>query len=351
MSAPINRVKSWTASDYDMIIDVRSPAEFADDHLPGAVNLPVLDNDQRAEIGTMYKQISPFAAKRAGAALVAGNIAQHIGSALKDADRNFRPLVYCWRGGQRSGAMARIFSEIGWQTDLVDGGYKRFRKQVLDGLDSLPHRLNLVVLRGRTGLAKTHILQAALAKGAQVIDLELLANHRGSLLGPEPDGEQPPQRLFESHLHAVLCGLDPTRPVFIEAESNKVGQIHVPAALWAAMRGAVSVVADTKIEHRVAFLCRDYAHIIAEPARLDPLLDWVVTRLGQDTVDGWRQLIAAGEWPGFVRAVLDDHYDPAYDKSAAQRNQEIIATLDVGTLDAAAIDRAADQLLALRPAG
>jgi tRNA 2-selenouridine synthase len=351
MGAPINRVESWTASDYDMIIDVRSPAEFADDHLPGAVNLPVLDNDQRAEIGTMYKQISPFAAKRAGAALVAGNIAQHIGSALKDADRNFRPLVYCWRGGQRSGAMARIFSEIGWQTDLVDGGYKRYRKQVLDGLDSLPQHLNLVVLRGRTGLAKTHILQAALARGAQVIDLEALANHRGSLLGPEPDGEQPRQRLFESHLHAVLCGLDPARPVFIEAESNKVGQIHVPAALWAAMRGAVSVVADTKIEYRVAFLCRDYAHIIAEPARLDPLLDWVVTRLGHDIVDGWRQLIAAGDWPGFVRAVLDDHYDPAYDKSAAQRNHEIIATLDAGTLDAAAIDRAANQLLALRPAG
>ena len=351
MGAPINRVESWTASDYDMIIDVRSPAEFADDHLPGAVNLPVLDNDQRAEIGTMYKQISPFAAKRAGAALVAGNIARHIGSALKDADRNFRPLVYCWRGGQRSGAMARIFSEIGWQTDLVDGGYKRYRKQVLDGLDSLPQRLNLVVLRGRTGLAKTHILQAALTRGAQVIDLEALANHRGSLLGPEPNGEQPPQRLFESHLHAVLCGLDPARPVFIEAESNKVGKIHVPAALWAAMRRAVSVVADTKIEYRVAFLCRDYAHIIAEPARLDPLLDWVVTRLGHDIVDGWRQLVAAGDWPGFVRAVLDDHYDPAYDKSAAQRNHEIIATLDAGTLDAAAIDRAADQLLALRPAG
>ena len=351
MGAPINRVESWTASDYDMIIDVRSPAEFADDHLPGAVNLPVLNNDQRAEIGTMYKQISPFAAKRAGAALVAGNIAQHIGSALKDADRNFRPLVYCWRGGQRSGAMARIFSEIGWQTDLVDGGYKRYRKQVLDGLDSLPQHLNLVVLRGRTGVAKTHILQVALTRGAQVIDLEALANHRGSLLGPEPDGEQPPQRLFESHLHAVLCGLDPARPVFIEAESNKVGQIHVPAALWARMRGAVSVVADTKIEYRVAFLCRDYAHIIAEPARLDPLLDWVVTRLGHDIVDGWRQLIAAGDWPGFVRAVLDDHYDPAYDKSAAQRNHEIIATLDAGTLDAAAINRAADQLLALRPAG
>ena len=348
MSAPITRVERWNAGDYDMIIDVRSPAEFADDHLPGAVNLPVLDNDQRAEIGTMYKQVSPFAAKRAGAAIVAGNIAVHLSTILQDTDRNFRPLIYCWRGGQRSGSMARIFSEIGWRTDLIDGGYKRYRKQVLDGLDSLPQTLRLIVLRGRTGLAKTHILQAARAKGAQVIDLEGLANHRGSLLGPEPDGKQPPQRLFESRLHAVLCGLDPARPVFIEAESNKVGQIHVPAALWAAMRGAVSVVADAKIEHRVAFLCRDYAHIIANPVHLDPLLSWVVTRLGHDIVDGWRDLIAAGDWPGFVRAVLDDHYDPAYDKSASQRNHEIIATLDAGTLDANAIDRAADRLLALR---
>ncbi len=348
MGAPINRVESWTASDYDMIIDVRSPAEFADDHLPGAVNLPVLDNDQRAKIGTIHKKISPFAAKRAGAALIAENIARHISSVLKDTDCNFRPLVYCWRGGQRSGAIARVFSEIGWQTDLVDNGYKRYRKQVLDGLDSLPKRLNLVVLRGRTGLAKTYILRAALAKGAQVIDLEALANHRGSLLGKEPDAEQPPQRLFESHLHAVLCCLDRNRPVFIEAESNKVGQIHIPAALWAAMRGAASVVANSKIKHRVDFLCQDYAHIIAEPARLNPLLEWGVTRLGHDIVDGWRQLIAAGDWPSFVRAVLDDHYDPAYDKSAAQRNNEIIATLDLGMLDAAAIDRAADQLLALR---
>ena len=347
MSAPINRVESWTASDYDMIIDVRSPAEYADDHLPGAVNLPVLNNEQRAKIGMLYKQVSPFAAKRAGAALVAANIAQHIDTALKDANRNFRPLIYCWRGGQRSNSMARILSEIGWQTDLVHGGYKRYRKQVLHGLDGLPQRLRLVVLRGRTGLAKTHILQAALGKGAQVIDLEKLANHRGSLLGSEPGGVQPPQRLFESHLHAVLSELDQARPVFIEAESNKVGQIHVPAALWAAMRGAVSVVADTNIKHRVAFLCRDYAHIIADPARLDPLLTWVVTRVGYDIVRGWRHLIAAGDWPGFVRAVLDDHYDPAYDKSAAQRNHEIIATLDAGRLDAAAIDRAADQLLAL----
>ncbi len=345
MGAPINLVKSWNASDYDMIIDVRSPAEFGEDHLPGAINLPVLDNTQRAEIGKMYKQISPFAAKRAGAAFVAGNLARHLGSTLKEANRKFRPLVYCWRGGQRSRSMAQIFSEIGWQTDLIDGGYKRYRKHVLDGLDNLPKSLRLVLLRGRTGLAKTHILQAAQAKGAQVIDLEGLANHRGSLLGAAPDGKQPPQRLFESNLHTVLNNFDEARPVFIEAESNKIGQIHVPAALWAAMRSANSVEVQTKIHYRVSFLCRDYAHIIANPALLEPLFEWAVTRHGHEVVNGWRQFIAAGDWRGFVHAVLLDHYDPAYDKSAALRNHKIIATLDAGFLDTIAIERAADQLL------
>lgn len=347
MGAPVKRLEEWNDGDYDMIIDVRSPAEFNDDHIPGAVNMPVLDNDQRAEIGTMYKQISPFAAKRAGAALVARNIAGHIETKLGDAGRNFKPLIYCWRGGQRSGAMARIFSEIGWHTDLVDGGYKRYRKQVLHGLEETSEAVQLIVLRGRTGTAKTHILHAAMEKGAQIIDLEGLANHRGSLLGAEPDSPQPSQRLFESRLYGVMRGFNMAKPVFIEAESNKVGQIHVPPALWVKMREARSVIIDCEIEHRIAFLCRDYAHIIAEPDRLNPLLGWVVSRIGHDIVDAWRASIAAGDWSGFVKAVLVDHYDPAYDKSASQRNRDVIGRIDAGQLDQKAIEKSADALLAL----
>lgn len=344
MGAPILRITDWQAHPADMIIDVRSPSEFADDHVPGAINMPVLDDQQRIEIGTMYKQISPFAAKRAGAALVARNIAHHLQTTLKDAPRDFSPLVYCWRGGQRSGSMARILSEIGWQTGVIEGGYKAYRKSVLDGLDSLPPQLQLVVVRGRTGTAKTHILRAARDKGAQIIDLEGLAVHRGSLLGPEPDAPQPAQRQFESDLHGVLARLDPARPVFIEAESNKVGQIHVPPALWAAMKGTRTLSITAGNAARIAFLIRDYQHIIAEPDRIAPLLDWVVTRLGHDVVDGWRGQIAAGDWPGFVGALLADHYDPAYDRSSASRDHDIIATIDGGALDAAAIDAAAAQL-------
>jgi len=349
MGAPISVVTDWNADDYDMVIDVRSPDEFADDHLPGAVNMPVLDNAQRAEIGTMYKQISPFAAKRKGAVLVAQNISRHIETHLATTGKDFRPLVYCWRGGQRSRSMATIFSEIGWRTDLIEGGYRTYRKQVLDGLNTIPATLRLAILRGRTGTAKTRILRAAAAAGVQIIDLEGLANHRGSLLGPEPDGPQPPQRLFESELYAVLQKIDPARPVFVEAESNKVGQIHVPPALWALMKAAPSVTIAASLESRIAFLCRDYAHIIAEPSRLSPLLDWASSRVGHACVDGWWEMIAAGDWSGFVRSVLVEHYDPAYDKSSSQRGHQTIDTLDAGALDEPAIAALAQELAQILP--
>ncbi len=203
MAPPITRVTAWMQDDYSCIIDVHAPAEFADDHVPGAINLPVLNDAERAEIGTIHKQIGPFEAKRRGAALVAQNIARHLETELCNAPRDFRPLVYCWRGGQRSGAMARILSEIGWKTTVIEGGYKHYRKQVLEQLDSIPQQLKLVILRGATGTAKTHILHAAESKGAQVIDLEGLAHHRGSLLGPEPGIDQPSQRQFESE---IGCG-------------------------------------------------------------------------------------------------------------------------------------------------
>ncbi len=128
MSTPINRISAdldvIKKASFDSIIDVRSPAEFADDHMPGAINLPVLDDDERAQIGTLYKQVNPFEAKRAGAALVAKNIAAHLQSQLATKDRDWRPLIYCWRGGQRSGAMARIFSDIGWHSTVIEGATK-----------------------------------------------------------------------------------------------------------------------------------------------------------------------------------------------------------------------------------
>lgn len=347
MSPPIKRTADWSSQSFSMIIDVRSESEFTDDHIPGAVSMPVLNDEERVEVGTLYKQVGAFEAKRRGAALVARNISRHLEEKLDHAPKDFAPLVYCWRGGQRSGAMARILSEIGWRVTLVDGGYKTYRKQVLDGLDEIPDQLRLIILRGRTGTAKTRILRAAAGLGAQVIDLEGLASHRGSLLGPEPGKGQPSQRLFESGLFDVMRRFDPNRPVFVEAESNKVGACHVPAALWRCMRGAPSLQVTAPLPARVAFLLEDYQHVVAEPSRLDPLLEWVVERIGHEAVARWREAIESDDWSGFVTRVLEDHYDPAYDRSAARRDHQDIEVLNTDALDDRAVADLAARLAAI----
>lgn len=348
MGTPIKRITEWwQQDDVNTIIDVRTPSEFADDHLPGAINLPVFTNQQRIAIGTMYKQMGAFEAKRAGAALVAQNVSTHLQYSLADKPRDWRPLVYCWRGGQRSGAMAQILSDIGWHVKVIDGGYKRYRRDILARLDDIPLTLRFIKVGGATGTAKTHILQAIHDLGAQVIDLEGLANHRGSLLGNEPDGNQPAQRLFESKIAARLGQFDKARPVFIEAESNKIGQLHIPAVLFAAMRVAKTVLITASIPARVAFLRRDYKHMTDAPARLMPLFDGLVKHYGHEVINGWRALCSAGDWDGLVGNLLETHYDPAYRRSASTHGQDVILTIDGAALDARSIRKAASQLVTL----
>ena len=226
MSPPITRVSSdislAEADKFDTIIDVRSPAEFADDHIPGAINLPVLDDQQRSEIGVIYTQVNPFTAKKAGAALVAQNIAAHLQTSLQDKARDWRPLVYCWRGGHRSAAMAQIFSNIGWHSSVIEGGYKSYRRRVLDCLDHMPKQLSLIIVSGQTGTAKTHILRAAFLKGAPIIDLEKLASHRGSLLGGEPDQPQPSQRYFDRYFVVCLTNASPDNLYWSKLKATKL---------------------------------------------------------------------------------------------------------------------------------
>ncbi|MDC1501373.1 tRNA 2-selenouridine(34) synthase MnmH, partial [Octadecabacter sp.] len=245
---------------FDTVIDVRSPAEFAEDHVPGAINLPALSNDQRAQVGTVYVQISPFKARKMGAAMVARNVAAHLEGPLKDHLGSWRPLVYCWRGGQRSGSFASILTQIGWRAEVVDGGYQAFRNLVHDVLykDAVPHRL--ILLDGNTGTAKTDLLHRLDRLGVQVLDLEGLANHRGSLLG-EMDGGQPAQKGFETALACALLKLDPTRPTLVEAESSKVGERVVPPTLWAAMKAAPRIEIDAPLDARAAYLADAYADV------------------------------------------------------------------------------------------
>ena len=350
MSPPITRVSSdislAEADKFDTIIDVRSPAEFADDHIPGAINLPVLDDQQRSEIGVIYTQVNPFTAKKAGAALVAQNIAAHLQTSLQDKARDWRPLVYCWRGGHRSAAMAQIFSNIGWHSSVIEGGYKSYRRRVLDCLDHMPKQLSLIIVSGQTGTAKTHILRAAFLKGAPIIDLEKLASHRGSLLGGEPDQPQPSQRYFESLLCRVLNQCVPGQPILVEAESNKIGNIHIPPAFWAAMRNAPAIKVTAPINARVNFLQRDYAHLIKHPKIIMPLLSKLKYRHSTKQLAAWSEMINREEWRDFVKSLLKTHYDPSYRRSGSTRMASETEIVAATTLNQDDIDRLAEVIIA-----
>ena len=256
---------------FDDIIDVRSPAEFAEDHIPGSINCPVLDNEQRIEVGTLYKQVSPFAAKKIGAAYVAENIARHLRESFLDRPKDWKPLILCWRGGQRSGSMTLIFRKIGWDAQQLEGGYKAYRRHVVEALSILPRQLKLKVICGATGSGKSRILQSLARRGEQVLDLEALASHKGSVLGVLPGAPQPSQKMFESRLLVVLRGLDPLRPVYVEAESRKIGSLHVPDTLIETMRAGECINIEASFPARVEFLLRDYDYFLGAP-------DWLNTR-------------------------------------------------------------------------
>lgn len=300
---------------FDAIIDARSPAEFAEDHLPGALNLPVLDDGERARIGTLHKQVSAFEAKKAGAALVSRNIARHLELALADKPRNYRPLVYCWRGGNRSGAFTTVLRAIGWNACQLEGGYKAFRRHVIGELAALPGRFDFHVISGPTGVGKSRFLKALGRCGAQILDLEELAAHMGSVLGAYPDRPQPAQKLFETRVWHALRGFDPDKPVFVESESRKIGNLHTPEHLLAHMRAAQCVNLTADIPVRVALLKQEYAHFLADAETLNRQLDCLVPLLGRERVDAWKALARAGRWDELVGDLLVHHYDPAYSRS------------------------------------
>ncbi|MFO8125130.1 tRNA 2-selenouridine(34) synthase MnmH [Yoonia sp.] len=330
---------------FDTVIDVRSPAEFAQDHIPGAINLPALSNEQRAEVGTIYKQISAFDGRKIGAGMVIRNVADHIDGPLMDKDGAWRPLVYCWRGGQRSGVFSTLLSEIGWRADTVKGGYTAFRRLVKASLydDPLPHRF--VLLDGYTGTAKTEILPRLAARGVQVIDLEGLACHRGSLLGGMPGG-QPSQKAFETGLAVALSKLDPARPVVVEAESSKIGRIALPASVWAAMLAAPRIVIQVPTAARAAYLARAYREVIEDPEIVAEKLAPLRRLRGHATVDRWIALSQEGALVDLSHALMVDHYDPSYAKSRRIDEREVLAEVSVETLDEAGQERAADAIAA-----
>jgi len=308
------RVGVGALADYPDRIDVRSPAEFALDRVPRAINHPVLDDAERARVGTLYVT-SEFAARRLGAALVARNISRMLETAFADKPRDWRPLIYCWRGGQRSRSLAHVLNEIGWRAMQLDGGYRAYRRHVVAQLAVLSARYDFVVICGLTGSGKSRLLDALASAGAQTLDLEGLARHRGSLLGDLPGAPQPSQKCFESLLHSVLESLDPARPVFVESESRRVGALQLPDALLSHMHQGRGLTLLTPLAQRVALLKEEYAHLIPDPERLSERLLPLTPLHGKATLARWGTLAGASDWDALIGELLEQHYDPTYARS------------------------------------
>jgi len=323
-------------NDFSAVIDARSEDEFAEDRLPGAVNWPSLNNEERKLVGTIYVQVNPFEAKKRGAALVAANIARHIEREVIDKPRTWQPLVYCWRGGKRSGSLALVLDQIGFRVSVVEGGYKAFRGAVIAALPELAARLDLRVVCGPTGSGKTRLLHALAEAGAQVLDLEALANHRSSVLGFIPGQAQPGQKRFETLIWERLRAFDPSRPVFVESESRKVGNVSVPDAVIERMRASPCLKLELSLNERVALLLEDYEFFVHDPKLFGERLAALTELRGKAVVEGWQAKVNAGAVESVVRELLEKHYDPGYSSSIARNFRQYAAARPIVPADRSA---------------
>ena len=353
MSAATANSGSITVADLDNypdIIDVRSEGEYAEDFIPGAVNHPVLNNEERARVGTLNNAASAFEAKRMGAALVARNIAVMLEQHFADKPRDWAPLIYCWRGGKRSRSLTLVLREIGFKAVQLEGGYKAYRARVATELTELPKQFRYITICGCTGTGKTALLHALRDAGAQVIDLEGLANHKGSLLGESVTAPQPTQKRFDSSLWAQLRALDPARPVFVESESKKIGLVQMPESMREQMAAGVCVWLDVPVAARVLHLRGEYEHFVADPTLLMTKLVPLKALRGGEMLERWQALAAAGNIDGVVESLLVDHYDPLY-TTAIKRNYPSLTTarrVVIESLTPDALRLAAEALVAAR---
>ncbi|RMH49024.1 MAG: tRNA 2-selenouridine(34) synthase MnmH [Alphaproteobacteria bacterium] len=329
---------------FDEAIDVRSPAEYAEDHLPGAVNLPVLDDAERARVGTIYVQESRFLARRIGAALVARNAARHLEGYLASKPAGYRPLVYCWRGGQRSGSFATILAQIGWRVETIEGGYRSWRRMVQARLYETPFPSPVVLLDGNTGTAKTRLLELLGARGVQTLDLEGLANHRGSIFGARAGG-QPSQKMFEGRLALAVSRLDPARPVVVEAESSRIGRLQVPPRVWQAMRAARRIEIVAPLAARARYLAEAYADITGDRDRLDAAIAGLAPFHDKKRIAAWHAMAEEGAFEALAAELMEHHYDPRYQRQRARLEGEIRRE-ETPSLDEEALGALADRIAA-----
>ena len=338
-------IKKWNNKKFDTIIDVRSPLEFAEDHIVGAINCPVLSDLERQKVGTIYKKESSFKAKIIGSSLAAKNIAFHIQNNFIEKKGSWQPLIYCWRGGQRSKAFSIVLSEVGWRTNQLKGGYKEYRNQVINFLENIGPKLKITLISGKTGSAKTKILKSIENEGGQILDLEGLANHKGSLLGKIPDLIQPSQKFFESLIFNKIQNLNLKDKIYIEAESSKIGNIHIPKSIWKKMIKSPRIEISANIELRAKFLVSDYDYMCNDPTLINPIIKGLKNRLSKELFDEWTNLIDRKKWFDLTKSFLENHYDPSYSSNTIKNDRKVIKKITTTSLNHSDIKDIAKKIL------
>ena len=338
-------IKKWNNKKFDTIIDVRSPLEFAEDHIVGAINCPVLSDLERQKVGTIYKKESSFKAKIIGSSLTAKNIAFHIENNFMEKKGSWQPLIYCWRGGQRSKAFSIVLSEVGWRTNQLKGGYKEYRNQVINFLDNIGPKLKITLISGKTGSAKTKILKSIENEGGQILDLEGLANHKGSLLGKIPDLIQPSQKFFESLIFNKIQNLNLKDKIYIEAESSKIGNIHIPKSIWKKMINSPRIEISANVELRAKFLVSDYDYMCNDPTLINPIIKGLKNRLSTKLFDEWTNLIDRKKWFDLTKSFLENHYDPSYSSNTIKNDRKVIKKITATSLNNSDIKDIAKKIL------
>ena len=338
-------IKKWNNKKFDTIIDVRSPLEFVEDHIVGAINCPVLSDLERQKVGTIYKKESSFKAKIIGSSLTAKNIAFHIDNNFMEKKGSWQPLIYCWRGGQRSKAFSLVLSEVGWRTNQLKGGYKEYRNQVINFLDNIGPKLKITLISGKTGSAKTKILKSIENEGGQILDLEGLANHKGSLLGKIPDLIQPSQKFFESLIFNKIQNLNLKDKIYIEAESSKIGNIHIPKSIWKKMINSPRIEISANVELRAKFLVSDYDYMCNDPTLINPIIKGLKNRLSKKLFDEWTNLIDRKKWFDLTKSFLENHYDPSYSSNTIKNDRKVIKKITATSLNNSDIKDIAKKIL------
>ena len=342
---PIRYVTSWNNKAINQIIDVRSPSEFHEDHIPGSANLPVLNDEERKLVGSIYKNDSPFKAKKLGASLISKNIAMHIKKKFINNPGSWKPLIYCWRGGQRSNAIAIILSEIGWEVFLLKGGYKTYRKEINNSLNSIINNYKYIVLRGKTGTAKTKILEMIINKGGYALNLENLAKHKGSLLGKYPKSSQPSQKYFESLIYFELKKLRKNKPVLVESESSKIGNLYLPSNLLYKIENSPCIDIESNINARASYLVKDYSKFILKKNSFNELFLYASSKLGKKVVNKWKKNYENKNWKELALQLIVEYYDPLYSHKKNLKKNLSIESHNFKTLNQASIKKFCSYLI------